>query len=200
MTNEEIREELLLKTTVSKKPFKGTSMGFRRQYLFESGTIRCEINTNYSDALGGLYKKGFGKVVVKDSRTKHRLFSFDVRLGEEFLKTLCRYARAYVDFIVNWPYAASGEHRLLLEPIKGVMYEKYFVINKANQEGIYFLDIAMEEKNKKFLEKMLKRRSDLTGWEEKKGVYRKPLPVIRKEKNILRSSNKPDQTDSVKVE
>jgi hypothetical protein len=47
---------------------------------------------------------------------------------------------------------------------------------------------------------MLKRRSDLTGWEEKKGVYRKPLPVIRKEKNILRSSNKPDQTDSVKVE
>lgn len=198
MTNDEIRQELLLKTTVSSTPYKGTGQGFRRQYVFEMDTIRCEINTNYSDAIGGAYETGYGKVTVKDSRIKTKLMSFDVRLCKEFLRTLYKYARAYVDFIKNWPYTSNGERRLVLMPIKGVMYEKFFVFNYKKQEGIYFLDIPMEDKNKKFLEQMLDRRKNLTRWEERKGTYRKPLPVLRKEKQTERTSEVSDQTGSVK--
>jgi|GEM_PF-5422878 len=198
MTNEEIKEELNEKTTISTIVHNEVGYGIRRQYLFQIDTIRCEVNTNYSDALGGAYPEGYGKVTVKDNRSKSKLMSFDVRLGEKFLRTLYKYARAYTDFIKNWPYTTNGERRLFLMPIEGVMYEKFFVFNYKRQEGIYFLDIPMEDINKKFLQEMLDRRKNLTNWEEKNNINRKPLPVLRKEKQIKKAGEISGQAGSVK--
>lgn len=188
MKNFEIKQEISDKQTVTSYPIKGKGYGFKTQYVFEIKTIRIEINTNYSDAIGGPDPKGHISLFLKDSRTKDRLTSFDILMGEHAIEKMLNYAEAFLDIALNWPEDPECGNPLMLCHIKGVMHAMYFTcktrepkhVHKLRRVEIYFTDIpGLSEKSKKFLDKEFNRNASYTAWQRKKGKDVTPLRVKR---------------------
>jgi hypothetical protein len=195
MGHSEILEELKGKKEMSGKIRKGKMVGFKRQYLFEAGTRRVEINTNFSDALNGPDPEGYASVVLKDHRTTEKLFSFDIRMSDVTIQKMSSYAKAFADIMKKWPSDPECGHELMLCHIKGVMHAMYFTcktrgkdhIHRERRVEIYFTDIPdISAETKQFLDKEFDRNASYTLWEQGKGIHRIPQRVTRKRAQVLK--------------
>ncbi len=207
LSNDEIREELKEKETVSTVAVKGKGTGFKRQYVREKENthIRTRIYTNYSDAIGGVDPLGHALAYVEDNRPEATvsLVSSDILLTEHFITRMMEYGEAFADFADNYPFDPECGNLLILQYIPGVMNEMYFTckvkktghVHRKRRVEIYFLDIPISEKSKKFFKRMF---DAYTRRIQKKGNDKNFVPrrVRRAEKNVPRTSNMPEQSNS----